>query len=201
MKPVRFLGDSLKCLRDFPEDARHDAGYQLDKVQRGEQPDDFKPMRSIGKGVEEIRVRDHTGAYRLIYIARLAEAVYVLHAFPKKRLKPRPAGTSLLPRKSGPIDERKNMSEIESFDSVWDAIADTPEQAANLRTRAELMQQIAAIVKANGWTQTEAARRCGVTQPRINDLLRGRISRFSLDALVNIATAIGRRVRIELEAA
>lgn len=84
MKPVRFLGDSLKCLRDFPEDARHDAGYQLDKVQRGEQPDDFKPMRSIGKGVEEIRVRDHTGAYRLIYIARLAEAVYVLHAFPKK---------------------------------------------------------------------------------------------------------------------
>lgn len=93
------------------------------------------------------------------------------------------------------------MSEIESFDSVWEAIADTPEQAANLRTRAELMQQIAAIVKANGWTQTEAARRCGVTQPRINDLLRGRISRFSLDALVNIATAIGRRVRIELEAA
>ena len=93
------------------------------------------------------------------------------------------------------------MSEIKSFDSVWDAIADTPEQAANLRTRAELMQQIAAIVKANGWTQTEAARRCGVTQPRINDLLRGRISRFSLDALVNIATAIGCRVRIQLEAA
>ena len=92
-------------------------------------------------------------------------------------------------------------TEIESYDSVWDALADTPEQAANLRTRAELMQQISAIVKANGWTQTEAARRCGVTQPRINDLLRGRVSRFSLDALVNIATAIGRRVRIELEAA
>jgi predicted XRE-type DNA-binding protein len=92
-------------------------------------------------------------------------------------------------------------TEIESYDSVWDALADTPEQAANLRTRAELMQQIAAIIKANGWTQTEAARHCGVTQPRINDLLRGRVSRFSLDALVNIATAIGRRVHIELEAA
>ena len=84
MKPVRFLGDSLKCLRDFPEDARQDVGYQLDKVQRGEQPDDFKPMQSIGKGVEEIRVRDDTGAYRIIYIARFAEAVYVLHVFPKK---------------------------------------------------------------------------------------------------------------------
>ena len=52
-----------------------------------------------------------------------------------------------------------------------------------------------------GWTQVEAARRCGVTQPRINDLLRGRVSRFSLDALVNICTALGRRVRLDVEAA
>ncbi len=93
------------------------------------------------------------------------------------------------------------MSKIESYVSVWDAIADTPEQAANLRARAELMQKIAAIVKENGWTQVEAADRCGVTQPRINDLLRGRVSRFSLDALVNIATAMGRRVHLEIESA
>jgi len=85
--------------------------------------------------------------------------------------------------------------------SVWDAIADSPEQVANLRVRMELMQQIAAIIAASGSTQAEAARRCGVTQPRMNDLLRGRVSRFSLDALVNIATAIGRRVHVELEAA
>jgi predicted XRE-type DNA-binding protein len=89
----------------------------------------------------------------------------------------------------------------DQFDSVWDALADTPEQAANLRARAELMQKIAAIVQDYGWTQIEAARRCGVTQPRMNDLLRGRVSRFSLDALVNIATAIGCRVHLELEAA
>ena len=94
-----------------------------------------------------------------------------------------------------------SRKKIESYASVWDALADTPEQAANLRTRAELMHQIAAIVKDSGWTQTEAADRCGVTQPRISDLLRGRVSRFSLDALVNIATAIGRRVHVVLEAA
>ena len=93
------------------------------------------------------------------------------------------------------------MSKAESYQSVWDAIADTPEQAANLRARAELMQKIAAIVQQESWTQVEAARRCGVTQPRINDLLRGRVSRFSLDALVNICTALGRRVRLDLEAA
>jgi predicted XRE-type DNA-binding protein len=93
------------------------------------------------------------------------------------------------------------MKKRESYSSVWDAIADTPEQAANLRARAELMQQVAALVKRRGWTQVEAARHCGVTQPRINDLLRGRVSRFSLDALVNISTALGCRVRVELEAA
>ena len=84
MRPVCFLGDSLKCIRDFPDDARHDVGYQLDKVQRGDQPEDFKPMPSIGKGVEEIRVSEPSGAYRVIYVARCVEAVYVLHAFQKK---------------------------------------------------------------------------------------------------------------------
>jgi predicted XRE-type DNA-binding protein len=93
------------------------------------------------------------------------------------------------------------MTKIETFNSVWDALADTPEQAANLRARAELMRQIAAVIEANGWKQSDAALHCGVTQPRINDLLRGRVSRFSLDALVNIATAIGRRVHVALEVA
>jgi predicted XRE-type DNA-binding protein len=96
---------------------------------------------------------------------------------------------------------RKDMSKPETFASVWDAIADTPEQAANLRARAELMHKIEAYLKKHDWTQAEAARRCGVTQPRINDLLRGRMSRFSLDALVNIATALGCRVRVDLDSA
>ena len=94
---------------------------------------------------------------------------------------------------------KKLAPPVESFASVWDALADTPEQAANLRARSELMRQITAIVKESNWTQTEAAQRCGVTQPRMNDLLRGRVSRFSLDALVNIATAMGREVHFELQ--
>lgn len=95
----------------------------------------------------------------------------------------------------------KPIIKPKAYASVWDALADTPDQAANLRARAELMRKIAAIVKKNKWTQVEAAKRCGVTQPRINDLVRGRVSRFSLDALVNIATSLGRRVRLEIEAA
>jgi phage-related protein len=84
VKPLRFLGDWLKSLREFPKDARQNAGYQLEKVQDGKAPDDFKPMPSIGRGVEEIRVWDESGTYRVIYTARLEDAVYVLHAFQKK---------------------------------------------------------------------------------------------------------------------
>lgn len=93
------------------------------------------------------------------------------------------------------------MNTTESFESVWDALADTPEQAANLMARSELLQKITAVINEHNWSQTEAAAHCKITQPRMNDLLRGRLSRFSLDALVNIATALGFRIHIELEAA
>ena len=71
IKPVRFLGDSLKRIRGFPAEVKQDCGYQLDKVQRGQQPDDFKPTPSVGKGVEEIRVWDDSGTYRVVYAASL----------------------------------------------------------------------------------------------------------------------------------
>ena len=88
---------------------------------------------------------------------------------------------------------------LESYKSVWDAISDTPEEAANLKAKSELMQKVVKIIELKKWTQVEAAKQCGITQPRLNDLLRGRISKFSLDALVNIATALGQKVHIELE--
>jgi len=86
---------------------------------------------------------------------------------------------------------------IESCTSMWDAQADTPEEAASLRLRSELMDKITALVDENRCTQADAAHRSRVTQARMNDLLRGRISRFPLDALTNIAAALGRRVHVE----
>lgn len=87
------------------------------------------------------------------------------------------------------------------FDSVWDALADTPQEAANLAARNDLMDELIAIIKANGWKQAEAAAQLKLTQPRVSDLLKGRIDRFSLDALINIAAALGRKTRIRLVAA
>lgn len=75
---------------------------------------------------------------------------------------------------------------IEYYDSVWDAIEDTPEESLNMRLRSELMAKIAGRVREWGVTQKEAAQRLGITQPRLNDLLSGRINKFSLDALVNL---------------
>jgi phage-related protein len=84
VKPIAFLGGSLDDLRGFPPDARRQAGYQLDRVQRGLDPDDWRPMPSMGAGVREIRVHERAGAFRVIYVAAIADVVYVLHAFQKK---------------------------------------------------------------------------------------------------------------------
>ncbi|MCI8209363.1 hypothetical protein AUC61_07430 [Pseudomonas sp. S25] len=83
MKPLVFLGDTLEQLRGFPLPAQAIAGFQLDRVQRGIAPEDWKPMASIGAGVREIRVREISGAFRVVYLATLPNAVYVLHAFRK----------------------------------------------------------------------------------------------------------------------
>ena len=87
MKPVEFRGKALDDLRRFPQSARRAAGYQIDRVQRGYDPDDWKPMPTIGKGVREIRLRERAGSFRVIYLAKLEDAVYVLHCFQKKTQK------------------------------------------------------------------------------------------------------------------
>ena len=87
MKRISFVDRSLNDLKQFPEDARREAGYQLDKVQRGFDPTDWKPMKTVGAGVSEIRIKDDQGIYRVIYITKYANTVFVLHAFKKKSQK------------------------------------------------------------------------------------------------------------------
>jgi len=87
MKRISFVGRSLDELKHFPEDARREAGYQLDKVQRGLEPSDWKPIKTVGCGVTEIRITEDQGIYRVIYVAKYAETVFVLHAFKKKSQK------------------------------------------------------------------------------------------------------------------
>ncbi len=84
MKPVEFRATALVDLRDFPQSAMREAGYQLDRVQNGLEPDDAKPMPTIGAGVMELRIWDEAGTFRVVYVAKFEDAVYVLHCFKKK---------------------------------------------------------------------------------------------------------------------
>ena len=84
MKRLAFLGNARADLRKFPELARRKAGFQLGLIQDGFDPEDWKPMSSIGKGVREIRIKELSGAFRVIYVASFGDAIFVLHAFQKK---------------------------------------------------------------------------------------------------------------------
>lgn len=106
-------------------------------------------MATVGKGVQEIRIRDEAGVFRVIYVARFADE-------------------------------------------------DTAAQAENMKLRSVLMMALEQHIRAKVWTQTEAARRLGVTQPRISDLLRGKINLFALDTLVNTVAAAGLHVEMRV---
>jgi len=84
MKLLRFCGTAFDDLCDFPRSARKEAGYQLNKVQHGQEPNDWKPMPAVGSGVREIRIRDEAGAFRVLYVAKFEDAVYTLHCFQKQ---------------------------------------------------------------------------------------------------------------------
>ena len=87
------------------------------------------------------------------------------------------------------------------FASVWDAIEDTPAEAENMKLRSALMDAIEDAIKAKGWTQAEAAKALGITQPRVSALMRGKIGMFSLDSLINMLTALGLKVDIQIREA
>ena len=105
MKEIEFVGRSLEVVRGFSVDAKREAGYQLDRVQRGLDPTDWKPMTSIGQGVREIRIKED-GQWRIIYIAKFEDAVYVLHAFRKKTQKTSKPDIDAAKRALGEVVER-----------------------------------------------------------------------------------------------
>lgn len=104
MKTLRFVGSSLDDLRDFPAEARRQVGFELYAVQRGLEPSDWRPMPEVGPGVREIRIHV-LGEWRVLYVARFADAVYVLHAFRKKTQKTRREDVELARQRYGQVKE------------------------------------------------------------------------------------------------
>ena len=109
MKDVCFVGSSLDDLRHFPAGARREAGFELSNVQAGLQPSDWKPVNTVGAGAVEIRIKDAVGIYRVIYVARFEEAIYVLHAFQKKTRKTRQTDIELAKARYKALAERRKQ--------------------------------------------------------------------------------------------
>jgi len=109
MKDVRFVGSSLDDFRHFPAGARREAGFELSNVQAGLQPSDWKPMNTVGAGAVEIRIKDKDGIYRVIYVARFEEAIYVLHAFQKKSQKTRKVDIELAKARYKALAEQRKQ--------------------------------------------------------------------------------------------
>ena len=100
------MGDTLARIRSFPPDTRQDTGFQIDKVQHGETPDNWKPMKSVGKGVKEIRIKNGNGQYRVIYLASMDADVYILHAFQKKSQQTRKLDIDLARKRLGLVGKK-----------------------------------------------------------------------------------------------
>lgn len=97
------------------------------------------------------------------------------------------------------MTKNNQSTEVVSFSSVWDALGDTPAEAENMRIRADLMKEIREFVKRHNLTQAQAAKYCQVTAPRMSDLMNGRISKFSIDALVNMAASAKLKVSVAVQ--
>lgn len=214
LKPITWLGDSLARLRATPADIRSDAGYQLDLVQRGEAPADFKPMPDIGSCVMEIRLHGDS-EYRVFCVARFEECglrVALLREKDPGDQEGRPrAGQTTLRRLAGCEEiESKEMTVMKSTHGTTitkgsvDVFADlgfSPAESRNLRLRSQMMTALRKFIEKERLTQAVAAKRLEVSQPRISDLTRGKISRFSLDTLVNMLADAGLEVDLRIKEA
>lgn len=204
-KPIVWIASSRNDVRRFPRDARRKAGLELRAMQRGQEPTDYKPIPSVGPGVYEIRIRAQD-IYRVFYVARFEEVIYVLHAFQKKTQKTAKydieIGVNVIKRSSstaGRGHKARGIQLTHGSDNVFEDVGFKAEEAANLKIRADLLLDLRQYIQTRGWTQTEAADFFGETQPRISNLLKGEIGRFSIDKLIVMLARAGIRVRLEIE--
>ena len=159
----------------------------------------FKPMPTVGAGAYEIRVRDTSGAYRAIYVAKLDTAIYVLHAFQKKSQR-----TAKFDEVSHEKEDRsacvRYAPRVKSSGNVFLDLGFDPAEAEIMALRAEVMVRLEQHLKMQGWTQAESAKRLGITQPRVSRLIKGKWQDFSLDMLLTLAARVGLQPKVMLAA-
>ena len=139
-----------------------------------------------------------TGAFRVIYVAKFADAVFVLHCFEKKSQRTSRPDIELATRRYKGFGQGAEDMSDQRFANIWDAIESDPGQAENMKLRSRLMMALRNHITQEKLGQAAAAKLFGVTQPRISDLVRGKIDLFSLDTLVNMLAAAGLHIELQV---
>ena len=213
LKPLTFLGSSRDDLREMPETVRHAIGVELMIVQLGGTPTDFKPIASIGAGACEIRVRDVAGAFRTVYVTKLRVAC-LPEEVPEDRQVGSGSGEAAIQTDSRSEDmksatrkpSRKTDARladtrvIPGSGNVFVDLGFDEAEAQVMALRVQLMIRLRERLQEKGYTQVEAAKRLGMTQPRVSALLKGTWKDFSMDMLLTLATRAGLKPELRLAA-
>jgi len=204
MKRVIWIGSAKKDLQQqFSKMARKEAGYQIYRLQEGFDPKDWKPLHGMGPGVREIRIHAEN-EYRIIY-SRTARGGIVYPSFVREENpEDSPAGSRVGSRKieSGSKGGTCMKPEWEEgSENIFMDLGFSETEADHLMIRSRLMLEVERFVERSKLSQREAAKKLGVTQPRLNDLLQGKIQKFSIDALVKMLSKVGIHVDVNVSAA
>jgi phage-related protein/predicted XRE-type DNA-binding protein len=186
LRPVIFRDNALEDLRLFPLHSRRDAGYQLDLMQHHRAPDHWKPFELTESGIQEICLADETGVERYMAVLLLDSGIHVLHCYQRTSHKSNLRDAEKISsRYTALLDGAALESHV--FAGVWDAIEASPESAQHLRLRSALMRALRHYAQQSDLTRADAVKAFGVSQPRVLDLLRGKVNLFGLEALVSMA--------------
>jgi phage-related protein/predicted XRE-type DNA-binding protein len=189
-----FAGTSLDDLRAFPDDARRRAGYQLQRLGDGFAADDWHPLPAMGEGAGELRIDLVRGVRRRVFAQMRGNLLVVLHGF-QERVGPAAAADATLARRRllGLAPER-----LRQWDDIWEAIEGTREMAANLRLRAELLNEVQAMLEMQDRSEPQLAKLLAIPEDRVIEVQRGMIDRCDLDGLVHMLAAAGYGIEIRL---
>ena len=218
-KEIRWVGSSYADLLAFPAGALRNAGFELGKVQAGLSPSDWKPFDEVGPGTREIRLRDTSGIYRVMYVAKFEEAIYVLHCFQKNTPVDQQAGQGhrrgALPRHRHRKDQDMNTdTEIRHVTrpgaNLFLELGFSPAEAKRLHAasrkqindtkllKQQLMDELSNWIAAHHLKQAEAAEILMVSRPRVSDVVNRKTAKFTIDTLVEMLSRIGKPVRLAI---
>ena len=199
MKALKFIGSSLDDLRNFPDEARRAAGFELRALQNGLEPSDWKPMQSVAPGVSEIRVHI-LGEWRVIYVSKDKRCDLCASRFSKEESEDEPERYRTCSQEIQ-TDWRQFMNTVvNSSGNVFIDLGYSPDEAAILQMRADLMANLRKFIKVKKLTQAKAAEIFGVSQSRVSDLTTGKWEKFSLEMLITLATKAGMHVTLKTAA-